>query len=270
MLGNGEFTFQQRRPGVWGMGNPAGEGSAVGADFLRAACFGLIPGIIPYITEGHNEDIDTASPEDIWDNGGSMQYLSSAEVMHLVSTDANDTAAGSGLQQVMIDYLDSNWSFKTANFELNGLTPVVLPAGVRCLKVRGIRGAVNVGIITVTASISGYVMGYIKAGQGLSHQSHFTVPANREAIVLRSEFRAAKIVGGSPLVNFKGYGRLFGGPWVEEFETFIDTGLNTVEVVDENIGDLFPAKTDFRVLASTDLNDTQCRCRLYILMRELQ
>ena len=57
--------------------------------------------------------------------------LSSATVVHptgercrIVSTSTEDSAAGTGIQKVMIVYFTSTWEYKQEIVELNGITPV--------------------------------------------------------------------------------------------------------------------------------------------------
>ena len=74
---------------------------------------------------GHNDDIDNAV-EDIWEPGGSYTFPSSAMQMEVVSSDAEDTAAGPGARTVMIHYLDSNYDEQTEVL-IDGLMSLLEP-----------------------------------------------------------------------------------------------------------------------------------------------
>lgn len=51
-------------------------------------------------------------------------FLSSAAILQIASTDANDTAAGTGARQLFISGLNNNWDAISETITLNGQTPV--------------------------------------------------------------------------------------------------------------------------------------------------
>lgn len=57
---------------------------------------------------------------------GVYQTPTTAQSLEVLSNDANDTAAGSGAQELTIVGLDSNWNEVTQTVEMNGVTPVAL------------------------------------------------------------------------------------------------------------------------------------------------
>lgn len=58
--------------------------------------------------------------------GNVYQMPTSATALEAVSAEADDTAAGTGAQQLSIMGLDANWAEVTQTVEMNGLTPVAL------------------------------------------------------------------------------------------------------------------------------------------------
>lgn len=56
---------------------------------------------------GHNLDVDTAAVEDLWEAGGTLVYLTAAEVMDLVSTDAKDTDYAVGILTLAANIADT-------------------------------------------------------------------------------------------------------------------------------------------------------------------
>lgn len=60
---------------------------------------------IPII--GHNTDLDTAATEELWESGGVLTYLSSAETMNLVSTDVKDTDFAVGVLTLSTNIADT-------------------------------------------------------------------------------------------------------------------------------------------------------------------
>ena len=58
--------------------------------------------------------------------GGVYETPTTAQALELVSTDANDTSAGSGARTVRVIGLDSNWDEVTQDVTMNGTTAVAL------------------------------------------------------------------------------------------------------------------------------------------------
>lgn len=56
---------------------------------------------------GHNTDIDTGATEDLWQDDGVLTYLTAAEVMDLVSTDAKDTDYAVGVLTLAANIADT-------------------------------------------------------------------------------------------------------------------------------------------------------------------
>ena len=77
------------------------------------------------------------SLETVWD-GSSLYpfgttYATTAFQISVSSSDANDTAAGTGARKVVVIYLDANWVEQTVEITLSGQTPVtyVLDSAIR-------------------------------------------------------------------------------------------------------------------------------------------
>lgn len=150
---------------------------------------------------GMNTHIDAASaPEDVWDgsaigvlNGWDHKIIpvpQTAVAMEVVSSSANDTAAGSGARTLVVQYLTTDYVAATSIITLNGLTPVSMPVNVLRINLvsvltTGTYRASNVGNISIrdTGGL-GKTYGYMLAGQGLSKSSLFTVPTGKTLDVL--------------------------------------------------------------------------------------
>lgn len=120
---------------------------------------------------------------DLWE-GPTPSYVfpTVAQQMAVVSSSASDTLAGTGIQKLMIHYLDANYVTQTETVSLNGLTPAPTVA-TNILRINGIHAAqVGTGIgaagnISVT-NIGGTVTyGWISAGMNTGRQAIYTVPA---------------------------------------------------------------------------------------------
>jgi len=100
---------------------------ATPTNFWNEVAQGNVPGHTAVRGFGRNPKVGTVF-EDIWDHGGTLEYPTANEQWYIVSTSANDTAAGSGAQRVTIRYLDENYAEQTVTVELNGTTNVLFPA----------------------------------------------------------------------------------------------------------------------------------------------
>ncbi len=70
---------------------------------------------------GANPDISTTTdPEDIWDQGGTYTFLSSAQTLYISSSDNSDTV------DITVEGLDANWALQTATKALTGQTQTAL------------------------------------------------------------------------------------------------------------------------------------------------
>lgn len=155
----------------------------------------------------NNPDVDSATtPEVIWPVGGLITQPTSAGATTLVSTSANDAAAGTGARTVLVYGLDANYMKKTEVVTLNGTTPVtcvnnylrinqmtVLTAGT---------GKTNAGIITsIINDGSPKTVCAIDIADSISHVGHFTVPADYQKGLLQYLFINATR-GGSGYADF--------------------------------------------------------------------
>lgn len=80
-------------------------------DFLQAVAYGQVPGYRRVTALGNNPDVDSGTvPEDIWAGGGAYPWMTGATALEIVSSSANDAAAGTGARTVTINGLDINYA----------------------------------------------------------------------------------------------------------------------------------------------------------------
>jgi len=134
---------------------------------------------------GRNNDLDPADGEVlVWDTGTTYEYQTSAQTLELLSSDANDTAAGTGAQKVIVYGLDGDWNLVQEEVTLNGVSAVATTntfLRVYRLKVTDVgSGNINAGDITCQVSPGGAILATCPAGEGSSFLSLFTIPAGYE------------------------------------------------------------------------------------------
>lgn len=155
-------------------------GRGADLDYFYAVGQGHIVGHRRVTALGHNPDVDSG-PEDMWDGGGLYPWMSAATALEVVSSSANDTAAGTGARTIVVAGLDASWNEVTKAVILNGTTPVAIAAPnlyrVQLMSITSAgSGRVNAGDITLRDAGAGTTRGVISAGYGISRQAQYTVP----------------------------------------------------------------------------------------------
>lgn len=145
---------------------------------------------------GRNSDVGTAF-EDIWETGGVYSWPTSASTLEAISTDANDTAAGTGARTVTIEGLDADFNEISETITMNGVSAssatalsflrvnraYVVQSGAYSSTTSGS----NIGNITIRVSGAGATQATIQvdalAGKGQTEIARYTVPAGKVAFV---------------------------------------------------------------------------------------
>lgn len=136
---------------------------------------------------GRNNDIDTTTvPEDVWQVGGAYPWPTTAQVVSVVSTNANDDVGGTGAREIAIQGLDENWEHITEYVDVTGLTPVVTET--KFIRVSRIichtAGSLQTNAGVVTASHGATTLADMQPGEGTSLMALYTVPANHFGEIL--------------------------------------------------------------------------------------
>ncbi|KKN75202.1 hypothetical protein LCGC14_0383610 [marine sediment metagenome] len=152
-------------------------------DFLFDVSRGKVKGAVPIHIIGNNDDTST-SLEDMWEGTTSGIYVFPAAggiQMEVVSGSIDDASAGSGVQKVMIHYLDDEYKQKDEIVTLNGQNPVNTVA-TNILRVQNMHsltvgsGGVAAGAITLESTDSTVEYTRIRAGINTSLTGVWTVP----------------------------------------------------------------------------------------------
>jgi len=159
-------------------------------DYRTAIGLLKVSGHVPFRAAGRREGLSTATAgDDLWNGTAtSLVYADqvNGEQMTLVSTSANDTAAGSGAQQVDVHYLDKNGVETYERVTMNGVTPVNttatdirFPQYIHVQRV-GTLGAVAAGAISLyRTGDAARVYLLIPAGTNVSLNAQRMVPAGK-------------------------------------------------------------------------------------------
>jgi len=118
--------------------------------------------------------------------GGVYPWPAAAGQPTVVSSSANDAAAGTGARTIAITYLDNLYAEKTETVTINGTGDVTMVAD-NVLRINNINvltvgsGGVTAGNISV--KIGSDTIGYIAAGNNCIRQGVYTVPAGRRLFI---------------------------------------------------------------------------------------
>tara|TARA_R110000772_G_scaffold25194_1_gene65829 strand:+ start:12980 stop:13831 length:852 start_codon:yes stop_codon:yes gene_type:complete len=183
---------------------------------------GLIQGHTAVEKFGLNPLINTATdPEDIWNGGGLYTGFptGAAETLEVFSSDANDTAAGTGARTVIVEnMLDANGVPQpNITVALNGATPVSLGAGVYSRAIRvGVLTAgsaeSNLGEITLRhTTTTTNVFAVMPVSYNQTTVCGYTVPAGHTLYLDNVQFQMARTGGLAGSANVSLRARPFGG-----------------------------------------------------------
>lgn len=151
---------------------------------------GQITGHSVIVVSGTGTSVGTSTTT-LWSQNTVYAYLSTAAVMQISSSSANDAAAGTGARTVTIYGLDANYNQINETVTLNGQTAVntannflrvfhlaVVTAGSG----EAAAGTIYAGTGTVTAGVPAVIYGVYTTGNG-STAAIWTVPAGYTAYI---------------------------------------------------------------------------------------
>lgn len=130
---------------------------------------------------GFNEDLD--APLEVVSTHGDYWQPTSASTLEVISGDADDTAAGTGCQNVCIQGLNNSWVDTTECEDTAGASASTATTASFFRVYRawcdrtGTYGGNNEGLVTVRISSAGATVGQITAGDGQSLIAAYTVQA---------------------------------------------------------------------------------------------
>lgn len=128
--------------------------------------------------------------EDLWGAGGIMTFPAAAESWEIVSTNTNDSSAGTGARTVIIESLDADYNTQLTTVTLNGQTAVAISN--THLRPRSAIVATagsfetNQGELIIRVASGGATRNVIHDEFGVSQDGHFTVPAGQMAFGLQA------------------------------------------------------------------------------------
>ena len=139
--------------------------------------------------------------------GGALTFVSSA---------TEDTASSSGTSTIRVEMLRGGPGSSTRssiNVDLDGTTPVD-PGISDCFRVArmyALAGGENVG--NIDALVDGNVIGRIRAGDGQTQSTIFSIADDERAFVRQMTASVQRVSGTAPRILVRAYTRRFDSPW---------------------------------------------------------
>jgi hypothetical protein len=156
---------------------------AIVHDFLQGVAESYYASHSLMLKFGRNPDVDTGAAEDIWEGGGLYTFDTTAQSLEIISSDANDTSAGTGARTVTVIGLDANYVEKSEVATMNGATAVALTGTWlrvhRCSVTTAGTGEVNAGTLTVRIAGAGATRLVVGIGNGQTLMAIYTIPAGK-------------------------------------------------------------------------------------------
>lgn len=235
------------------------------SDFYLEVAKGNVPGHSILNVAGNNPLVGTVV-EEVWDPGGILVYPTVNESWEIFSANANDTAAGTGAQEVTIRYLDDAYIEQTPIvLATNGGTVSLgISDGFRFLNARvtaiGSSG-LNEGNITIRVTGAGATRGQINATNNESQDSHLTIPAGKTGFILTFYHEINK----NEDINFI-YKRTDGDNGI--FRTIFSSSLyqDQTGLVPKAPADALPEKTDLKALCVSSNTNARATSIFQVLM----
>ncbi len=139
---------------------------------------------------GEDPGVPSTGEVTVWDKTSTLYvYPTSALILTLVSTDANDTSAGTGARTIRIDGLDANYVFQSETIILNGTTPVnTTNTYLRIYRMVILTaGSSEKALGVITADNSGTTYAQVIDGNNQTLMALYTVPAGYTAFLFHGK-----------------------------------------------------------------------------------
>jgi hypothetical protein len=218
-------------------------------DFLLDVGLGRIPGHTRVTASGVNPDVDTATtPEDIWFAGGAYPFPTSATTLEVLSSSADDAAAGTGMRTMQVIGLDANYAEQSEIVTLDGTTPVALANSYlrlnRAQVVSAGSGRTNAGNVTIRETGAGQTRGAMRAGYGIMRQAIYTVPAGYTLAITATVLSILRTVGTDYEATFVEFFQSPAGFYRQTLEVAVNTA--PIEII-KTVPIMIPEKWDFAI-----------------------
>jgi hypothetical protein len=168
------------------------------------------------VIAGHSNGIQTTEvPCLCWDAKTDYAFQSAAVALEMLSSSANDAAAGTGARTVLVESLDADYAPVSQIVTLDGVNAVALTgthiAVNQVTVISSGSGASNAGNITLRVAGGGATQGYVLAGKSVQRAFKYTVPAGKVFVIDNFYLNAINAGGLNLIVTLDFNARLSDG-----------------------------------------------------------
>lgn len=249
------FTGQGLNPPLRLANSPQSWGGNSDLEFAVLAAMGkfsggIIGGSLRMVQIfGRNTSVAAGTAEDLWLPGGTHAFNTTAQVLEVVSDDADDAAGDTGAQTVRVWGLDADGEELFEDVTLNGTTAVdlvneFLAVNGMIVLTAGSSGA-NEGTITLQLDGAGAVQTQIGPLRGRAESAIFTVPDDHVLVVINGKFGAELFTTfNQPAIMSIESRANASAAWLQDVRTLMSAGSRDVPILAPPYA--YPAGTQIR------------------------
>jgi len=174
--------------------------SSAEIDFYLAVAKGDFTGYSNVSKFGYNPTVGSGNYESIWEGSNAYPWMSAADQLEVLSSDADDTSAGTGARTVELQGLDSSWNILTETVTMNGTSAVTTTGSfLRIFRARVVTAGSsgrNEGTITIrdqdTSTTRALITNGATDGNGQTLMAVYTIPAGKTGYVININVSSQK------------------------------------------------------------------------------
>lgn len=224
---------------------------------------GNIPDHVAFVWLGVYSALGTTDI-DIWEGGSVYPWMTSAQTVSIVSTQANDSAAGSGVRTIYINYLDSAGITGRETITMNGTAAVT--SSNTMYRINTIVAASTGGVFkatgTITVSVNSTAIATIVAGNTKSRMAVYQVPTGKTLYITSVSLGAHSATKGVRFILRTTYdddNNVLRNFFLPHFELVMTNGGMDRHL---QIPERFPAGTRLKMSAIADLAGAYVSCSI--------
>jgi len=169
-------------------------------EFYLDVAAGNIAGVSNVSKFGYNPSVGSVTYESIWEGSNAYPWQTVADQLEVLSSDANDTSAGTGARTVELQGLDSSWNLLTETVTMNGTSAVTTTGSfLRIFRARVVTAGTNLrneGDITIrdqdTSTTRALITNGATDGNGQTLMAVYTIPAGKTGYIININVSSAK------------------------------------------------------------------------------
>ena len=174
--------------------------SSAEIDFYLAVAKGDFTGYSNVSKFGYNPTVGSGNYESIWEGSNAYPWMSAADQLEVLSSDTDDTSAGTGARTVELQGLDSSWNVLTETVTMNGTSAVTTTGSfLRIFRARVVTAGSsgrNEGTITIrdqdTSTTRALITNGATDGNGQTLMAVYTIPAGKTGYVININVSSKK------------------------------------------------------------------------------